>query len=209
MDEGEEILSHDIDGDGVNEDVLEPTIDNLHQAISGLRDKTDLFLFFYIGETNYNEWAKVDKAPLVFKRTNQHNGYLTSENLYDILDYINAGFNDVVLVAQSSNSFTSGNDNTVTTHSSGDFHFNPTEEQQQAFANTWISCFSKYNTQGLSVADANKDGYVTMAEAFDFTNDSVKELYAGNFPLYVHPPSPKVVSFVQPHTHRFGAYCKG
>ena len=188
LDEGGETLSHDIDGDGVNEDVREPTIDNLHQAISGLRDKTDLFLFFYVGETNYNEWAKVDKAPLVFKRTNQYNGYLTSENLYDILDYINAGFNDVVLVAQSSNSFSSGNDNTVTTRSSGDFHFNPTEQQQQAFANTWISCFCKYNKQGLSVADADKDGYVTMAEAFDFANDSVKELYAGNFPTLRSSP---------------------
>ena len=189
LDDGEGQLSHDIDGDGINEVIVQPTKKNVLSSATNIKDKPDMLLFYYFGEISYDENGR-GGAVLCLKGGNISSEYeLSSSELYQIVSDADAKFNNLVIIGRSSNEFCRKFDphfGYITSTTSSEYRaFNPKEEHQLAFADTWVNCQYKNDGQNFQVADADNNGYVTMEEAFNHTKSSLKELYNGNFPYIV------------------------
>ena len=189
LDDGEGQLSHDIDGDGINEVIAQPTKKNILSSATNIKGKPDMLLFYYFGEISYNEHER-GGAVLRLKGGNISSEYeLSSSELYQIVSDADAKFNNLVIIGKSSNEFCQKFDphfGYITSTTSSDYWaFKPQEEHLLAFADTWVYCQNKNEGQDFQVADADSNGYVTMEEAFNYTKSSLKELYNGNFPYIV------------------------
>ncbi len=184
LDDGSGQFSHDIDGDNIDEEILVPNIKNLYRSIAHLRNKTGMFLFYYFGEIGRSKNGNV--RMLYFKNDDLENlSTFTEQNLAEVLSYISAKYNNIVIVGSASNGFSPHTHNTTTTTSSGDIHFKATEEQQLAFASTWI----EGQCPPALKADTDKSGYVSMEENCNYIEETLKDLYNGNFPYIVSTPA--------------------
>lgn len=68
LDDGEGQLSHDIDGDGINEVIVQPTKKNVLSSATNIKDKPDMLLFYYFGEiSNNGNVLDVDIAAVITK----------------------------------------------------------------------------------------------------------------------------------------------
>ena len=148
-----------------------------------------MLLFYYFGEISYDENGRSSAALRLKGGTSSGEQEFDKWDLYQVVSNIDAKFNNVVIIGRSSNEFCLKYDPhygyIVSTTSSEYRAFNPKEEHQLAFANTWVYCQNKNEGQDFQVADADNNGYVTMEEAFNYTKSNLIELYNGNFPYIV------------------------
>lgn len=174
-------FSHDIDGDGLDEDIQVPSIQNLHKSIARLRNKTGQYLFYYFGEVCDED---ASDGPKLYMKNDESisSGYISTRNLDEILEYINAKCNNVVVIGSASNYFGTDINRSVVTTSSRGHMFRPTEEQQLAFASAWVDgqCYQK--GQASLSADADRNGYVSMAENLKYIEETLIDIYDSNWP---------------------------
>lgn len=189
LDDGDGTLPHDIDGDGIDENILVPSKNNISSSASQIKDRPDMLLFYYFGEISYDENGHSSAALRLKEGSTNSDFEFTKNDLYKILSAVDAKFNNIVIIGQSSNEFCRNFDShfgyIVSTTSSEYRAFNPKEEHQLAFADTWVSCQNKNNGQDFQVADSDSSGYVSMEEAFSYVKSKLEELYNGNFPYIV------------------------
>ncbi len=192
LDAGNGTLPHDIDGDGVDETFIAPTTSNFYDQLMSFegKDLEQLFIY-YIGATAsvqdvHDRYAK----GLVFK--DQISPFKASVFNY-CLSRFNAKKLTCFIAAPYSSDFTIGGSNAVNIYSSQNFYLaNGTkikEDQQLDFSNCWINGFYSRGQQGLQLADANHDFFVSMNEAFNYACSTLEEAYPDIRPMIDSRPS--------------------
>lgn len=191
LDTGNGTLPHDIDGDGVDETFIVPTTSNFYNQLMSFegKDLEQLFIY-YIGSTASvkDEKDKYAKG-LVFK--DQLAPFGASVFNY-CLSRFNAKRLTCFIAAPYSRDFSIGGDNAVNIYSSQNYYLaNGTkikEDQQLDFSNCWINGFYNRGQQGLQLADANHDFFVSMNESFKYACSTLEETYPDIRPMIVSHP---------------------
>ncbi len=192
LDAGNGTLPHDIDGDGVNETFITPTSSNFYDQLMSFEGKELEQLFiYYIGSSTLVQDEKDRYARgLVFK---DHGSPLGASVFNYCLSRFNAKRLTCFIAAPYSRDFSIGSDNTVSIYSSQNSYLVSdtlmSEEHQLDFSNCWINGFYSRGKQGLQLADANHDFFVSMNEAFNYACSTLEEAYPDIRPMIVSHPS--------------------
>lgn len=177
-------FSHDIDNDGVDEEVQEPTYENLFSTLAGLNGKAEHLFVCFVGQS-YEASSSLTFMVL------ENGKRLDASDFQIMLSAANATYSDVLLSARASNGFAeniTATDlgNTIFTSSSTGGHIAPiAADQHIAFTNTWF----KSLIAASSSADTNNDGIISIQEAFDYTNDYLIDDYPYVIPTIVSNPA--------------------
>ncbi len=184
LSEPEYSFSHDIDNDGVDEDVRNATYENLFNTLAGLNGKTEHLFVCFVGQS-------YEASPSLTFMVLENGQRLNASDFQIMLSAANATYSNVLLSARASNGFTenittSDLGNTIFTNSSTGGHIAPiAADQHIAFTNTWF----KSLIAASSSADTNNDGIISIQEAFDYTNDYLIDKYPYAIPTIVSNPA--------------------